>query len=103
MELTQEQIKEIEDNTVFSVEDYGDDYYFSYYTDAGEDFGFTADKNDLIRDIQNYADNFDAEEHAVTWYGANRGEPQSIRRLLEDADDIKEQLFNLSQFVTKYE
>lgn len=38
---------------------------------------------------------FDPEEHAVMWYGQNRGEPSSIRTLLDDADAIAEMLDEL--------
>lgn len=61
------------------------------YSPAGEDFWFSADS---VEDIKSYAENFDPEDHAQMWVGGN-GAPD-LRRLLEDADDIKEMLMELA-------
>ena len=68
-------------------------------SDAGEDFSFAANATSaaaLARDVAAYWADFDPEEHAVSWYGANRGEPPSLRRLLEDADGIAARLEDLA-------
>lgn len=63
---------------------------------AGEDLivGLVGDElNDgdsIVKALYNNWDWFDADEHAAEWYGANRGEPNSLRVLLDDADAIKE-------------
>lgn len=65
----------------------------SIYSDAGEDFSFSADAdtpNGFWRSLSDYADDFDAEEHAVGWWRAGRGEPDSLRVLLDDADKLAE-------------
>lgn len=70
----------------------------SIYSDAGEDFSFTADADTperFWRSVRDYADDFDAEEHAVGWWRAGRGEPDSIRVLLDDADKLAEWMFQL--------
>lgn len=98
--LTKKDIAKIEKETYFNVYDYEDYYSFQWFTDAGEDFSFEVNKGkDLIEDIKSYCFNFDTEEHATMWYGANKGEPSSIRDLLDDADAIAEQLGKLAYVV----
>jgi len=95
--LSKKDIKKIEKETVFSVEDLGDDgYSFAWYTDAGEDFSFEVSKGIGIIDyIKDYCFNFDVEEHVKLWFGANRGEP-SLLELVEDAQEIQKQLGTLA-------
>ena len=103
--FTKKEIKRIEKETCFGVQEYEDYYYFNYYSPAGEDFGFEItreEKSKMIENIIDYAFDFDPEEHAAMWYGANRGEPSSMRALLDDADDIAEQLDKLSDLVKEF-
>lgn len=60
------------------------------FSPCGEDLRITISPNCFIKDIQNNYESFDAEEHALQWYGRHAGEPPSIRTLLEDADKIEE-------------
>lgn len=71
---------------------------------AGEDFGFYVYKNNLASNIIEYACNFDPDEHAEMWVEnmhSVAGVPQSIRTLLNDADDIAEMLENLADKLRK--
>ena len=97
MKLTKKQIKIIEDNTAFSVEDVGDGYEISWYTDAGEDYSFYVTKDESINEIIDYVENFDPEEHAAMWFGGP-GAP-GLRALLDDADKIQENLFELKEVI----
>ena len=80
----------------------GSNWEFEKYSPAGEDFIFsidTKDPEDVWREVRRYANDFDTEEHIEMWvqakrYGTN-GVP-SIRRLVEDADDIDEMLDELA-------
>ena len=100
--LTKKEIATIEKETVFSVEEQDDGYSFGWYTNAGEDFSFEVSKGmDILFYITQYCYDFDAEEHAGSWYGANRGEP-GLRALLEDADEIKEELLKLASVVESF-
>ncbi len=74
----------------------------SQYTGAGEDFNFTVyfdgTVNDLQDKIYDYAFNFDVDEHIEMLLGADGNDTSglpSIRRLVEDADDIYEMLKEL--------
>ncbi len=79
------------------------DGYFDMenYSPAGEDLIMTLFTEDfrsfesLDHRLWDEWYDFDPEEHAVMWYGQNRGEPSSIRTLLEDADAIAEMLGEL--------
>lgn len=69
-----------------------------FYSDAGEDFNFSlydiTDDASFIREFENYAESFDADEHA-SFYIENRGThgiPDDIKTLIEDAESIKEKL-----------
>lgn len=84
----------------WNVETQGEELFINKYSNAGEDFGFYASKP-YKKSIEDYAEDFDADEHAEMWYGANRGEPKSMRALLNDADEIKADLLALAEGVKK--
>ena len=63
------------------------------WSPAGENLVEYLDKNiDIPSQMQNIADNFDADEHAEMWieHRGKNGVPSSIRVLLNDADAIQE-------------
>lgn len=66
---------------------------------CGEDFEIEIDKtnsDDEIQKIINYCDDYDVDEHFDLWYGVDRGEPSSVRTLLENCEEIGETLDLLS-------
>lgn len=70
------------------------------FSPAGEDFGIYItgeNANELIKELDDYYETFDPEDHAVCWYGVGRGEPSSLRELLDDAEAIKEMMYSLLQ------
>lgn len=74
--------------------------YISKYSRAGEDFGFSVSKEDAIKEIIQYADDFDVDEHVKMWIDGP-GAPTSIRALLEDAEDIEQDLDELADAFKK--
>lgn len=78
---------------------------FERRSPADEDFIFTIDGNDPVKEIQDYARDFDPEEHAEFWVRnrENSTSIPSIRVLMEDADDIKKMLNELAEAVSKME
>ena len=77
-----------------------------FYSDAGEDFSFTVWGNtpkDFSNKLYSYYQDFNPDEHAVMWYGSDRGEPESLRTLLDDAEAIKRNLDTLSKAIGKAE
>lgn len=91
-------VKNIIEQNGWKIYEHDDDDYIELeqYSPAGEDFIFSVSKENIINEIIVEAENFDEEEHAVMWYGTNRGEPTSLKELLSDAHAISEMLKKLS-------
>lgn len=79
----------------------------SFMPDAGEDFSFTVNNieciGDAAREIYDYWQNFDPDEHTEMWVEAKRngvrGVP-SIRKILEGSDEIDAKLKELSERIS---
>lgn len=71
------------------------------YSPAGEDFGFTiCHNNDVklaLKEIQEYAEYFDEEEHVMMNLGWT--DRPSIRELVDDAEKIHNMLKELSNYL----
>ena len=71
----------------------------SKYSPAGEDFSFVVYKDDFIKNVTEYAEDFDIDEHIEMWIEARkhgaRGVP-STRELVTDAEDISLMLQELA-------
>ena len=82
-----------------------DDYCeIEFYSPAGEDFvmAVSADSaQELWSDLSNQARCFNPDAHAANWYGANQGEPSSLRVLLDDAEAIASTLCELTNALAK--
>lgn len=68
------------------------------YSPEGEDFSFTIyvyDGREYWAEVLDAWGDFDPDERANMWYGQNRGEPASLRVLLDDAEAIKDMLEQL--------
>jgi len=84
-----------------------------WYSPAGEDcifciwHGNTAES--FVSSFRKYADGFDVDEHVELWIDGRgeNGVPETVRELLEDADEIKCKLlrtaFILEQKGLKYD
>ena len=70
---------------------------------AGEDFVFYTDTEDFPKGVVEYANCFDPDEHAAELieHRGERGIPDSIRVLIDDADAIKGMLTQLSDALNK--
>ena len=96
MRLNKKIIALIESKCNVSVGDEGK--YYTFYVDnaCDEDYQFEINKGENdIEDVINYCDGFDADEHFKMWYGANKGEPQDARTLLDNCEEIGENLKGL--------
>lgn len=73
------------------------------YSPAGEDFIFTVPTVNFVKEVEEYANDFDADEHAEMWVECRgeRGTPSSIRTLIDDADAIQEMLDELAEALRK--
>jgi len=72
---------------------------FGKYSPAGEDFYFYANGEDIVKEVYEYYEGFDPDEHAKMWVEAQGrvpGVPNSIRTLIDDAEEIDEMLMELA-------
>lgn len=81
---------------------------FEKYSPAGEDFLFTItgnEEDEVVEKVREYAYDYDPDERAEMWVESRgkRGVPDSIRTLIDDADAIKEMLFELVEELRKAE
>lgn len=92
----------------WSVHIYDDCIELEKYSPAGEDFSFSIagrEETDVVKQVREYAYEFDPDEHAEMWVESRgkRGVPDSIRTLIDDADAIKEMLFELADALREAE
>ena len=94
------EIKKIAERLGWRVDEYDDGTVeFSQYSPAGEDFSFTVNAKEAAKEICEYYNDFDIDEHIEMWIDAREngviGVPNT-RRLVEDAEDIFEMLKELA-------
>lgn len=97
-------LKRICENLDWTLREYEEDIELAKYSPAGEDFFFTVSKKNFLDDVIEYAESFDADEHAEMWVENMHtvsGVPQSIRTLIDDADAIKEMLLELAKKLSR--
>lgn len=97
-------LKRICENLDWTLREYEEDIELAKYSPAGEDFFFTVSKKNFLDDVIEYAESFDADEHAemlVENMHTVSGVPQSIRTLIDDADAIKEMLLELANKLSR--
>ena len=87
-------------------DDGNNSWELSRYSPAGEDFGFLIYHNNdvktVIKEISQYAENFDIDEHIELWIEARHNGVQGIpgtRELVKDAEDIQKMLDELSNYL----
>ena len=105
-----EKLYEIIESNGFSVSSDGDCFTeLEFYSDKGEDVIITVQHDNtergFIEGLYEWWEDFDPEEHAVSWYNVKDtvyGVPQSIRALLDDADSIDENVEKLLNDLYKY-
>lgn len=76
------------------------------YSPAGEDFLMCVEVENFPESVREYANDFDADEHATMWIEARgkvSGVPDSIRELIKDAEAIQKMLNKLADTLVKDE
>lgn len=108
-------MKELEQKYIDILEQ--NDWSISYYTDdgrveletyspLGEDFLIIVKVENFPEAVREYANDFDANEHAAMWIEARgkiNGAPESIRELIDDAEAIQDMLNKLADILVKDE
>lgn len=80
----------------------GTEIELTKYSPAGEDLYLVINANDeLAGQIQEYADDFDVDEHVKMWINSSCKGVPCIRELLEDAEWIENDLQNLAKALIK--
>ena len=77
----------------------GYDICFNTYSPCGQDVNCEISVRTLDKvpdEVHEYWQAYDPEEEAMLWFGANRGEPESLRELLDDMDWVDNMLEDLS-------
>ena len=70
------------------------------YSPAGEDFIMTVPAKSFVREVQEYASDFDVDDHIEMWIEARHNGVQGVpntRVLVEDADAIQDMLDELAE------
>ena len=92
--------RDVIENLGWNIYEYENNVELEIYTDAGEDFIFSASNENFFQDIWDYAfEYFDPDEHVEMWIEAKRNGRRnvpSIRKLVEDADWIEKSLEKLA-------
>lgn len=106
-ELEQKYIYILEEND-WSVPSYTNDgrVELEKYSPAGEDFLMCVEVENFPESVREYANDFDADEHAAMWIEARgkvNGVPDSIRELIKDAEAIQKMLNKLADTLVKDE
>lgn len=79
-------------------------FEFSQYTNAGQDFNFSAELKDgepdnLIKSVREYYEGFDPDEEAYLWIGddghGKNGAPYRIRDIVADMEDAESMVLDL--------
>lgn len=79
-------------------------FEFSQYTNAGQDFNFSAEMKDgdpdnLIKSVREYYEGFDPDEEAYLWIGddghGRNGAPYHIRDIVADMEDAEGMVLDL--------
>lgn len=95
----EEKIKNIIENLDWTIYEDEEDIEFEKYSPLGEDFIFSIkNNNNIVEQIIDYANNFDEYEHAKMYIDirGQSGVPNSIKDLIEDAQEIKNMLLELA-------
>ena len=105
--LNEKTIAILEENDITVSERYEQDgeYYreIEFYSPEGEDvletIWYDGTDDGFIEAFRQLADNFDADEHAEMWIDGRgkRGIPDSVRALIDDAENIKDTLLNVAE------
>lgn len=97
-----QKIRRVANKLEWTVHKSGEDIEISKYSNAGEDFVFYV-KKPYIKNIKEYADDFDVDEHVEMWLEAKQtGRPLGIpsaRELVHDAEEIKADLEHFAELL----
>lgn len=90
----------------FNLEKDGKSIFLEIYSPAGQDCCLEIEAtnfDDFKYKVREYYEGYDPDEETALWYGAKRGEPSSLRDLLNDMEWYDNKLKELSDKLDEYE
>lgn len=76
------------------------DIELQFYTDYGQDFSFSVNRNeDYVKQVYDYYNSFDPDEEALLWvddsgHGKN-GAPYRLKDIITDMEEVEDELLKL--------
>lgn len=76
------------------------DIELQFYTDYGQDFSFSVNRNeDYVKQVYDYYNSFDPDEEALLWvddsgHGKN-GAPYRLKDIITDMEEVEDELEKL--------
>lgn len=76
------------------------DIELQFYTDYGQDFSFSVNRNeDYVKQVYDYYNSFDPEQEALLWVGddghGKNGAPYHLKDIIKDMEEVEYMLEKL--------
>lgn len=98
--MTEKKFIQIAERLGWSVTKDRYDIELQFYTDYGQDFSFSVNRNeDYVKQVYGYYDSFDPDEEALLWvddsgHGKN-GAPYRLKDIITDMEEVEKELEKL--------
>lgn len=98
--MTEKKFIKIAEDLGWSVTKDRYDIELQFYTDYGQDFNFSVNRNeDYVKQVYDYYNSFDPDEEALLWvddsgHGKN-GAPYRLKDIITDMEEVEDELKKL--------
>jgi hypothetical protein len=98
--MTEKKFIQIAERLGWSVTKDRYDIELQFYTDYGQDFSFSVNRNeDYVKQVYDYYNSFDPDEEALLWvddsgHGKN-GAPYRLKDIITDMEEVEKELEKL--------
>lgn len=98
--MTEKKFIQIAERLGWSVTKDRYDIELQFYTDYGQDFSFSVNRNeDYVKQVYDYYNSFDPDEEALLWvddsgHGKN-GAPYRLKDIITDMEEVENELEKL--------
>lgn len=98
--MTEKKFIQIAERLGWSVTKDSYDIELQFYTDYGQDFSFSVNRNEgYVKQVYDYYNSFDPDEEALLWvddsgHGKN-GAPYRLRDIITDMEEVEKELEKL--------
>lgn len=97
-------VKEVAEELKWNISINENEFYFERWSPCDQDLCIELTAKDfksLLEELENYYNSYVPDEEAKLWYGANKGEPSSMRDLLDDMEWCKNVIKELLEQIQK--